>query len=59
MRRTIMRYINLSIVITFAMISPSVKRRFPNYQSYVDSGLLLPSENQRLKVLSNLFFILI
>lgn len=44
MRRTIMRYVNLSFVLTFAMISPCVKKRFPTTKHLVDSGLMTENE---------------
>ena len=41
MRRTIMRYVNLSFVLTFAMVSPCVKKRFPTPKHLVDAGELI------------------
>lgn len=40
MRRTVMRYVCLSFVMTMASISPPVKKRFPTWQHMVDAGLL-------------------
>lgn len=38
MRRTVMRYANLSIVLTLCMISPRVKKRFPTLEHLVETG---------------------
>ena len=43
-KRTIMRYVNLSITETFRMISSPVKKRFPTYQHLVDAGLMTNGE---------------
>ncbi|XP_018579267.1 bestrophin-4 isoform X2 [Anoplophora glabripennis] len=51
MRRTIMRYVCLSITMTFVMISPRVKKRFPTLEHFVEAGLLQQSE---LEVLADL-----
>lgn len=40
MRRTIMRYLSLTYVITMSSISPGVKKRFPTYQHMLDAGQL-------------------
>lgn len=37
-RRTILRYINLTIALTFAMISPVVKRKLPTMNSFISAG---------------------
>lgn len=44
-----MRYINLSIVLVFRLVSSKVKARFPDYESLVDAKLILPSEVQRMQ----------
>ena len=38
MRRTIMRYLCLSYVITTSSISPSVKKRFPTFEHMTEAG---------------------
>lgn len=38
MRRTIMRYVNLSFVITLCMISPQAKKRFPTLDHVLEAG---------------------
>ena len=43
-----MRYVNLSIVLVFRLVSGKVKSRFPDYQSLVHAKLLLPSEMKRM-----------
>ncbi|XP_050444136.1 bestrophin-1-like [Adelges cooleyi] len=43
-RRTILRYANLSILMTLTMICPAVKKRFPTMGHMIDSGFLLPAE---------------
>jgi len=44
MRRTIMRYVNLSYVLILAMISTRVKKRFPTLDHIVDAEVMLPNE---------------
>ncbi|XP_017841284.2 bestrophin-4 [Drosophila busckii] len=46
MRRTILRYVVLCQVIVFTMISPSVKKRFPNYDHIIETGLLQECEKK-------------
>ena len=48
LRVTVMRYVNLSIVLVFRLVSTKVEERFPTYQSLVDAKLMLPHEKQRL-----------
>ena len=38
MRRTIMRYLCLSFVITMSSISPVVKKRFPSWSHMTEAG---------------------
>lgn len=51
MRRTIMRYLCLSHVMTMAAICPPVKKRFPTLQHMTDAGFLEPNEQ---KILENM-----
>lgn len=44
MRRTIMRYVCLSLTMVLTMISPGIKRRFPTYDYLVDAGLMNKNE---------------
>lgn len=39
MRRTIMRYVNLSYVMILSMVSTRVKKRFPTLDHLVDAGM--------------------
>ena len=43
LRRTVMRYVNLSIVLVFRLVSAKVHARFPDYQSLIKAKLMLPS----------------
>ena len=47
-RRTVMRYVNLSTVLVFRLVSTKVRDRFPTYASLVEAGLMLPGEDIRL-----------
>ncbi|CAH0559983.1 unnamed protein product [Brassicogethes aeneus] len=55
MRRSIMRYVCLCVTMTFTMISPRVKKRFPTLEHFVDAGLLQPSELHVIKDLNDKF----
>ena len=44
-----MRYINLSTVLVYRLIARKVMNRFPDYNSLIESKLLLPSEVEKLK----------
>ncbi|ODM96907.1 Bestrophin-3 [Orchesella cincta] len=44
MRRTIMRYVNLTLNMTLAMISSRVRVRFPTLEHFVEAGFLVPHE---------------
>ncbi|XP_069190190.1 bestrophin-2 [Procambarus clarkii] len=48
-RRTILRYVNLTIALTFTMISPVVKAKFPVLQRFVREGYLTDSEQEILE----------
>lgn len=48
-RRSIMRYIVLSFVLTMRDICPPVKRRFPTLQEVEEKGLLIPHERAQLE----------
>ena len=43
-----MRYVNLSTVLVFRLVSTKVSERFPNYQSLIEARLMLPHEVERL-----------
>ena len=43
-----MRYVNLSIILVFRLVSTKVEKRFPTYQSLVEAKLMLPHEVERL-----------
>ncbi|KAH8371298.1 hypothetical protein KR093_006823 [Drosophila rubida] len=44
MRRTIMRYVCLSLTMVLTMISPGIKRRFPTYDYLIEAGMLNRNE---------------
>ena len=46
MRRTIMRYINLSLILTLRLICLPVKKRFPLYDHLVEAGILEKGEKK-------------
>lgn len=46
MRRTIIRYINLCLILTFRLICLPVKKRFPTLQHLEDAGILQGRERQ-------------
>ena len=50
LRRTVMRYVNLSMVLVFRLVSTKVHARFPNYESLVEAKLLLPHEVRRFQL---------
>lgn len=49
LRRTVMRYINLSTILVFRLVASKVHARFPDYQSLVKAKVLLPHEADRLE----------
>ncbi len=49
LRRTVMRYVNLSIILVFRLVSLKVHQRLPTMQSLIDAKLLLKHEAERLK----------
>ncbi|XP_037818017.1 bestrophin-4-like [Lucilia sericata] len=55
MRRTIMRYVCLSLTMVLTMISPRVKKRFPTLDHLVDVGLLVENEKVILKNMNEKF----
>lgn len=46
MRRTIMRYANLSLLMVLRMMSPAVKKRFATDDHLVEAGFLQPGEKK-------------
>lgn len=60
MRRTIMRYLCLSHLMTMAAISPPVKKRFPDYQHMSNAGFMLENEQriiENMSTASNKYFV--
>lgn len=55
MRRTILRYVCLCLTMVLTMISPRVKKRFPELNNLVDAGLLLDNEKTILDNLNDKF----
>lgn len=49
LRRTVMRYVNLSTVLVFRLVAAKVHARFPSYVSLVKANLMLPHEATRLE----------
>ncbi|KAK4886208.1 hypothetical protein RN001_002479 [Aquatica leii] len=55
LRRTIMRYACVCVTMTFTMISPRVKKRFPTLGHFVEAGLLQPGEKEIIEDLNQKF----
>ncbi|XP_044254540.1 bestrophin-4 isoform X1 [Tribolium madens] len=55
MRRTIMRYVCLSVTMLFSNISPKVKKRFPTLDHLLKAGLLEESEKKVIQGLNQKF----
>ena len=49
LRRNVMRYINLSTILVYRLVSKTVMERFPDYESLVKAKLMLPKEVKRLE----------
>ena len=44
-----MRYVNLSTILAYRLVSQKVMDRFPDYNSLVQAKLMLPNEVKRLQ----------
>lgn len=55
MRRTIMRYVCLSLTMFLTRISPRVKKRFPTLEQLVEAGLLVENEKEILRSMNEKF----
>jgi hypothetical protein len=51
MRRTIMRYVNLSLVMVFRVLSSRVRKRFPRMEDLVTAGFVTDGELEIMKIL--------
>jgi len=51
LRKTVMRYVNLSSIMVYRLVSRKVMVRFPDYNSLIDAKLILPHE---VKMLENI-----
>ena len=49
LRRTMIRYVNLSTILVLRLVASSVYDRFPTYESMVKANVLLPHEKARLE----------
>ena len=47
-----MRYVNLSTILVYRLVSRKVMKRFPDFESLVDAKVLLPHELVRLNRLN-------
>ncbi len=46
MRRTIVRYINLALILVLRLTCLPVKKRFPTFEHLVEAGILMESEKK-------------
>ncbi|KAK8383874.1 hypothetical protein O3P69_015965 [Scylla paramamosain] len=53
MRRTIVRYVNLSFVLTLTMITPRAKKRFPTLDHIVEAGFMTVNEKNVFSAMVN------
>lgn len=53
LRRTVMRYVNLSNILVLRQISSRVEKRFPTYKSLQESQLLMKHELARISKVNN------
>ena len=51
MRRTIIRYVNLSAILVLRLVASRIHDRFPTYESLVKANLLLPHEKERMETI--------
>ena len=49
LRRTMIRYVNLSTILVLRLVASKVNDRFPTYTSLVKANVLLPHEKARLQ----------
>lgn len=49
LRRTVMRYVNLSTILVYRLVSEKVMARFPDYDTLIKAKLMLPNEVKRLE----------
>merc|ERR1711892_128728 len=47
-RRLVVRLTNLSCILVFRRLSPSIARRFPTYDHFVEAGLMTASEQKQI-----------